>query len=286
MQPRGAAIWPTSPLRGIALTVATRHDYRKWLGPIASFVVLTLALIALTRLTHSLRLRDILDQFYAIPWSTLLLSGALAATSYFILTIVEVLAVRNAGRSLGYARTALTAFVAYAIGHNVGLAALSGGAVRYRSYSLLGLSASEIAQVIAFSTLTFALGAGTLLGITLVSSAPRSAVILHVDEAFVLALGALILAAIAAYVTLTIVRKAPFEIRGWQVKLPSPGTTVAQLLLSALDLTVVRPWRVRIRAADPHSRRHRPFDGRCAARVPLHLLRDAVSACGDGHDRT
>ncbi|MGH8263138.1 MAG: bifunctional lysylphosphatidylglycerol flippase/synthetase MprF [Steroidobacteraceae bacterium] len=221
------------------MTVATRHDYRKWLGPIASFVVLTLALVALTRLTHSLRWRDILNQFYAIPWPTLLLSGALAATSYFILTIVEMLAVRNAGRSLGYVRTALTAFVAYAIGHNVGLAALSGGAVRYRSYSLLGLSASEIAQVIAFSTLTFALGAGTLLGVTLIGTASRSAVILHLDESVVLALGVLILAAVAAYVALTIARKAPFEIRGWQVKLPAPGTTVAQLLLSVLDLTVV-----------------------------------------------
>jgi uncharacterized membrane protein YbhN (UPF0104 family) len=209
------------------LTVATRHDYRKWLGPIASFVVLTLALVVLTRLTHSMRWRDILNQFYAIPWPTLLLSGALAATSYFILTIVEMLAVRNAGRGLGYARTALTAFVAYAIGHNVGLAALSGGAVRYRSYSLLGLSASEIAQVIAFSTLTFALGAGTLLGITLVSTTPRSAAILHLDETVVVALGTLLLAAIAAYVTLTIVRKQPFEMRGWQVKLPSPGTTLS-----------------------------------------------------------
>ncbi|HZF15562.1 MAG TPA: bifunctional lysylphosphatidylglycerol flippase/synthetase MprF [Steroidobacteraceae bacterium] len=221
------------------MTVANRYDYRKWLGPIASVVVLALALVVLARLTHSLRLRDILDQFYSIPWSTLLLSGALAAGSYLVLTSFEVLAVRNAGRSLGYVTPALTSFVAYAVGHNVGLATLSGGAVRYRSYSLLGLSASEIAQIVAFSTLTFALGTGTLLGITLVRTANRSATLLHLDPAVVFALGLFMLCGVAAYVLLTVLRKAPFEIRGWQVKLPSPGTTGLQLVLSMVDLTLV-----------------------------------------------
>jgi phosphatidylglycerol lysyltransferase len=221
------------------MTIAIRQNYRKWLGPIASVVVLGLALVVLLRLTRSLRLADILAEFYSIPWSTLGLSGALAAGSYFVLTTVEALAVRNVGRDLGYRTPALTGFVAYAVGHNVGVAALSGGAVRYRSYSLAGLSASEIAQIVAFSSLTFALGAGTLLGCALTWTAARSAPLLHAAPYVVVAVGVLMLAAIAGYLVTTAVRTLPLEIGGWQVKLPSFGTTCAQLALAATDLTLV-----------------------------------------------
>ena len=221
------------------MSVPTRQDWRKWLGPIASVVVLAIALTVLARLTHSLRLRDVLAQLHAIPWSMLLVSGALTVGSYSVLTLYEMLAVRTAGRSLGYLMPALTSFVAYAVGHNVGFSALSGGAVRYRSYSLAGLSASEIAQIIAFSTLTFALGSGTLLGIALIATAARSATLLHVSPSVLFALGTLILTGITAYVTITALRKAPLEVRGWQVKLPSFGTTWLQLGLSVTDLTLV-----------------------------------------------
>ncbi len=221
------------------MSVPTRQDWRKWLGPIASVVVLAIALTVLARLTHSLRLRDVLAQLHAIPWSMLLVSGALTVGSYSVLTLYEMLAVRTAGRSLGYLMPALTSFVAYAVGHNVGFSALSGGAVRYRSYSLAGLSASEIAQIIAFSTLTFALGTGTLLGIALIATAARSATLLHVSPSVLFALGTLILTGITAYVTITALRKAPLEVRGWQVKLPSFGTTWLQLGLSVTDLTLV-----------------------------------------------
>jgi phosphatidylglycerol lysyltransferase len=221
------------------LSVASRHDIRKWLGPIASVLVLALALIVLTRLTHALRLRDILDGFYSIPWSALLASGGLAASSYMVLTTFEVLAVRNAGRRLGYLTPALTSFVAYAVGHNIGVSALSGGAVRYRSYSLIGLSASEIAQIIAFSTLTFALGAGTLLGITLIATHNRSGALLHLPSIVVLSVGILMLTGVVAYVLTTALRKKPLEIRGWQVRLPTFGMTCTQLLLSVTDLCLV-----------------------------------------------
>jgi phosphatidylglycerol lysyltransferase len=221
------------------MSVPTRYDLRKWLGPIASVVVLAIALTVLGRLTHSLRLRDVLAQLHAIPWSMLLLSGALTVGSYSILTLYEMLAVRTAGRSLGYLMPALTSFVAYAVGHNVGFSALSGGAVRYRSYSLAGLSASEIAQIIAFSTLTFALGTGTLLGIALIATAARSANLLHVSPSVLFALGALMLCGVIGYATVTALREAPLEIRGWQVRLPSFGTTWLQLALSVTDLTLV-----------------------------------------------
>ena len=95
----------------------------------------------------------------------------LTAAGYGCLTLYDALGLRFAGARVPYHRLALISFMGYAIGHNVGLNTLSGGAVRYRAYSALGLSAKQIATVIAFGTLTFILGAAALLGISLLSQA-------------------------------------------------------------------------------------------------------------------
>ena len=79
-----------------------------------------------------------------------------------------------------YPRVALISFMGYAIGHNVGFNSISGGAVRYRAYTALGLSAGQIATIIAFGTLTFFLGASLLLGVSLLSNAGMSGSVLHV----------------------------------------------------------------------------------------------------------
>ena len=61
---------------------------------------------------------------------------------------------RHAGRRLPYGRTALTSFASYVASHNLGLSGLGGTAVRYRLYTAFGLSAGEIAEVVAFCGLT------------------------------------------------------------------------------------------------------------------------------------
>ncbi len=88
---------------------------------------------------------------------------------YGCLTLYDALAVRFAGARVPYPRVALISFMGYAIGHNVGLNTLSGGAIRYRAYSALGLGAKQIATIIAFGSVTFLLGAGLLLGLSLLT---------------------------------------------------------------------------------------------------------------------
>jgi glycosyltransferase 2 family protein len=89
------------------------------------------------------------------------------AASYLCLTGFDALAVRYAGRSLPYRQVALTSFVSLSIGHNVGGAAFSSGALRYRFYSGFGLSALDVGKIIVFCGLTVTLGLVTLAGIAL-----------------------------------------------------------------------------------------------------------------------
>ena len=117
------------------------------------------------------RWQDILARVHAISSAKLLRAALFTVAGYGCLTLYDALAVRFAGARVPYPRIALISFMGYAIGHNVGLNTLSGGAIRYRAYTALGLGATQIATIIAFGTVTFLLGAGLLLGLSLLTQA-------------------------------------------------------------------------------------------------------------------
>ena len=75
------------------------------------------------------------------------------------------LALHYLGKALPYRQTALASFTGYAFSHNLGLGWLSGGAVRYRLYSVWGLSSLEIGMILAFNTVTTFLGLGCIIAL-------------------------------------------------------------------------------------------------------------------------
>ena len=102
-----------------------------------------LALWVLHRETAGIRFADVVANLRAVPWHAVGVAVVFTAASYAALTGYDWLALRHIGRKLPLAGVALTSFVATAVGHNLGVAMLSGGAVRYRLYSAAGLSAAE-----------------------------------------------------------------------------------------------------------------------------------------------
>ena len=110
---------------------------------------------------------EIRESVTAIP--LLRLAGALgfAAASYVCLTGFDYLGVLYAGKRLAYPRVALASFCGLSIGHNVGIAALSSGAVRYRFYSRWGLTAEDITKVVLLCGMTVGLGLVSLAAVGL-----------------------------------------------------------------------------------------------------------------------
>ncbi len=208
----------------------------RFLPAAVSLGVFALALVALHRLAGEFHLNDVLRTFTEIPGSAFATAVLCAAGSYFALTQYERLAIRHVGVSLPYHRVALTSFIAYAIGHNVGMSAFSGGAIRFRMYSAAGLSATQILQTIAFCTLTFALGAATLTGVSLIADAGRAASLLHASEWAATAAGAVLLLAVAGWVAFASTRDAPIEFRGIELPLPGFRLSLAQIGVASLDL--------------------------------------------------
>src|SRR5260370_33396112 len=109
----------------------------------------------------------------------------------------------------------------YAIGHNVGLNTVSGGAIRYRAYSPLGLTAKQIATVISFGTLTFVLGAAVLLGLSFLSHAGLAGTLLHVPPAGVILAGCLLLGGVRSCPWLAVFRAG--AVRYQKLVMPVPG---------------------------------------------------------------
>jgi phosphatidylglycerol lysyltransferase len=195
-----------------------------------------LALFWLHHVLAQYRWQDILAHVHAIPAARLLAAVVLTFAGYGCLTLYDALGLRFAGVRVPYPRLALISFMGYAIGHNVGLNTLSGGAVRYRAYLPLGLTAKQIGTVIAFGTLTFVLGAAVLLGLSLLSLAGVSGSVLHVHPAVVVVAGCVLLGGVGAYLWLACSRHKSLRYGKIVIPIPKGRIAFAQIAVASADL--------------------------------------------------
>jgi phosphatidylglycerol lysyltransferase len=195
-----------------------------------------LALFWLHHVLAQYRWKDILANMHAIPTSRLLAAVLLACAGYGCLTLYDALGLRFAEVRVPYPRLALISFMGFAIGHNVGLNTLSGGAIRYRAYLPLGLSPKQIGTVIAFCTLTFVLGTAVLLGLSLLSHARLSGSVLHLHPWFVVLAGCMLLGAVGAYLWLACSRHESLRYRKIVIPVPSARIAICQILVGCSDL--------------------------------------------------
>ena len=213
----------------------TSHRVPPW-TTLLGIALFGLALFWLHHVLAQYRWQDILARVHAIPTSRLLAAMALTCCGYGCMTMYDALGLRFAGARVPYPRLALISFMGYAIGHNVGLNTLSGGAIRYRAYSPLGLTAKQIGTVIGFGTLTFVVGSAVLLGLSLISQAKLSGGILHVHPWVVVLAGCLLLGAVGSYLWLACSHHEALRLRKIVIPVPSARIAFGQIGVACADL--------------------------------------------------
>jgi len=183
-----------------------------------------------------LKLKDIGEALRAIPVLALAFSFVWTVLAYFILTFYDRLGTIYAGHKVSYGRVAFASFCAYALSHNLGFAAVSGAAVRYRLYAHWGLTPLQIGKTIAFCSLTFGLGGMVLGGIVLFVE-PTSVPFLgqHIPIAGLYAGGALLWAIVIAYLSLATVL-GNFKAFGHEIALPGFRMALLQVALATVDV--------------------------------------------------
>lgn len=208
-------------------------------GPTAfGLLLLAGAIYVVQKEFRDLSMADILSAVGAVPGSALWIAGGWTLLAYGVLTVYDRLGSVYAGKPVSYLRTSLASFCAYTLAHNLGVAAVSGAAVRYRFYAAWGLTAVEIAKVIAFTSLTFGLGGMALGGAVLVLEPEilpwfRD----NMPHWAMQGIGVALLAVVGAYLVLS--RVLPhFTIFGHKIDLPGFRMALMQTTLAVVDVVV------------------------------------------------
>lgn len=175
----------------------------------------------------------------AVPLARIGASAGFAAASYATLTLFDYFALRYAGKPLPYRRAAFTSFVSLSLGHTIGLAALSSGAVRYRYYSRWGLSATQVAKVILFCGLTVGLGLCGLAGIALLLQPEAAREMAKLSTGTTYGLAAACLAVPVLYVAANALWRRPLTVRGWSMEMPGVKLALIQVTIGIVNFLCV-----------------------------------------------
>jgi uncharacterized membrane protein YbhN (UPF0104 family) len=195
--------------------------------------------VALTyRISTGYRWTEISQAVASVPADRIERGAIFAAASYFCLTFFDWIALRCIGRPLAYRRVALVSFCSLSIGHNVGFAGLSSGAVRYRFYARWGLGLEDVARLVIFCGITVALGLVTVAGGSLLLKPDLISSFTGLDTGAARVAGLLLLILPAAYVALTCL-KTNVSLFRWSVRLPSCRLAAAQVGVGSLNYLCV-----------------------------------------------
>jgi len=216
-----------------------RHRLKALLGIAASVVIAGLAAYVLYQTFRHISVADVLANVRAVPAPTLLVAAACAAGAFSVLAAYEVAAVRYVKHCIGRAKPALTALIAFPLGHAVGQAVLSGSAVRYRMYAPAGFSAMEVGATVLLCGLPYALAFGLLLDLALVFGAQSLAPLFRISSGWLFALGCIGLAKDVAYLAFVRLRKTPVKLGGWAVSVPTLRMTLLQIVVGVIDIVLI-----------------------------------------------
>jgi phosphatidylglycerol lysyltransferase len=205
----------------------------QYAGSIAGICLFAVALFVIHHRLKHYHFSDIMSDIRQIPKLSLLAAVVLTLLNYFVLTLYDTLAIRHLRAPLKYPQIAMASFTGYAFTHNLNI--LGGSTVRYRIYSALGLSATDIAKLIVFCTITFWLGFFSIAGISFAFFLQQVPTVTHIPPAMIRPLGIVFLTIAAVYAIYISTGKKTLRFKGWELEKPSVSILVRQIIISCMD---------------------------------------------------
>jgi uncharacterized membrane protein YbhN (UPF0104 family) len=179
----------------------------------------------------------------AIPPSRYALAVASTLLAYAALAWYDRIALRHLGVThISWFFISLCSFTTYALAHNIGASVFSGGMVRYRAYHSKGLTAAQVAVLVAICSLTFGLGTMLMGGLVLVFEPHQLARFRGIlpdaltTPATAFTVGVVLLILVAIYMIGSIFGFKPLIVHGFRLEYPKPGIAIRQLLAAPLEL--------------------------------------------------
>lgn len=185
----------------------------------------------------ALKLSDIPPHAYLLAFASTLAAYA-ALAWYDRIALIHL----DRHRNISYLYVSVCSFVTYALSHNIGASVFSGGMVRFRAYTAKGLSAAEVAVLVALCSFTFAFGTILLLGIVLVVEPqilrPLSSLSRHfaIGDSAARIVGFCMLAFCAVYTLGAWLKLRPLKIGNFKVVYPRMPIVLRQYIAAPLEL--------------------------------------------------
>ena len=216
---------------------------REFIWPVIGLLAVVVSCWLLYRELRGLSLDDVWDSLTAVPSHRYALAGLSTLVAYAALAWYDRIALLHLGvRHISWYFVSVTSFTTYALSHNIGASVFSGAVVRYRAYTSKGLSAAQIAVLVALCSFTFGLGTILLGGVVLTANPT----LLHrledllpsalTNPATARVVGFLLLGFVALYVAGSILHLRPIVIRKHKLEYPRPAIMVRQLIAAPLEL--------------------------------------------------
>jgi glycosyltransferase 2 family protein len=207
------------------------------LGVALCVAVMAAAFAILYRIVEDVDIAHLLAAVDATPIEQVLIASGFVLFGYFSLTFYDLFSLRTIGRAdVPYRVAALASFTSYAIGHNLGATAFTGGTIRFRIYSAWGLTVVDVAKIAFVTGLTFWLGNAFMLGFGMAWQPKAASAIDQLPASANQAIGLATLAIIVGYVAWIAAKPRVVGRNDWQVALPNIRFTMVQIGIGVLDL--------------------------------------------------
>jgi uncharacterized membrane protein YbhN (UPF0104 family) len=223
-------------LRAVARFIDEKIGWNK-VGFVLSLTIIVVAVVVLYHTLHDIEIREVIKALKTTDTHDIVLASIFVAAGYFTLTFYDLFALRTIGRSdVPYRVAALAGFTSYSVGHNIGASVFTGGAVRYRIYSVWGIGAIEVAKICFIAGLTFWLGNATVLGLGITIDPQAASQIDQLPPWLNRVIAMFALGVLACYVAW--VWRAPRAVghSSWRVTLPGGPLTLLQIVIGIVDL--------------------------------------------------
>lgn len=182
---------------------------------------------------------EVFQAIRALPATTLLAAGALAASSFVLYSTYDLLGRHLTRHKLGAGTVMGVTFISYAFNLNFG-SLVGGVAFRYRLYSRLGLGNATITRVLGFSMLTNWLGYLVVAGAAFFFWPMALPPEWKIGSGGLRVLGAVLLALSVGYLALCAFSAGRvWRVRGHTFKTPGLAMALLQLAMSCLNWSLM-----------------------------------------------
>ena len=218
--------------------MTTESRFKRWKKPltIAFFLVL---IVLFTLLARRIDWSEVVQTLGDFKVRTLVIAGALTLCSFLVYASFDLIGRTYIRQNLVWKQILPVGIISYAF--NLNLSAWVGGiAMRYRLYSRLGVSTSNIAKILGLSLATNWFGYMAIAGVVFSSGLVTMPPGWKVSTTALQGIGALlVLASLGYLLACQFSKKRAWTIRGMEINLPSVRMACLQLMLGALNWSLM-----------------------------------------------